>query len=105
VVPAATERSLCGILSGSAGPVGHGENAQDGSGALGRTPRECALRQTFSRFKQEEYRVRPTQADLENVSANPAVHLFSVGDGQIDGTSSVAESGDRNGVGSMEQGG
>jgi len=38
-------------------------------------------------------------------SANPAVELFPVGDSQIDGTSSVAESGDRNGVGSMEQSG
>ena len=54
---------------------------------------------------RKEGRVRSTQASLENVEREPGSGLLSVGDAQIDGTPSVAECGNRHGIGSMEQSG
>jgi hypothetical protein len=50
------------------------------------------------------YFVRPLRLALERMrSANPTKSLLPSGDGQIDGTSRVAENSNRNRVGSMEQ--
>jgi hypothetical protein len=58
-----------------------------------------------ARMSLGENRVRSSETGLENLGANPAVRLLPVGDAQIDGASPVAESGNRNRVGSMEQSG
>jgi hypothetical protein len=63
------------------------------------------LRQVFADSSKKKTGFAPPRLAWRMRSANPTVRLLSAGDGQIDGTSRVAENSNRNRVGSMEQSG